>query len=206
MACFGLGRLLGSGNTANIGDDPFEMESIQTVDLGGRKAVQVTVGQQHSCAVLADQTAVCWGEGEWGVLGYNSEDQVIAPGNRTVRLQFKVKQIEAYASHTCALSWSGFVSCFGSKKNGRVGWLSVPDNDISGRACIGCGVGEMRLLPRLTFGCAKLTRSGVCPALLERNNQCEICKRSWSQSQCNRFSPRCRWRPREGKDGMCRPA
>jgi alpha-tubulin suppressor-like RCC1 family protein len=41
---------------------------LPSVRLGG-KAVQVAVGQQHSCAILDDGTLKCWGDNEYGQLG-----------------------------------------------------------------------------------------------------------------------------------------
>jgi hypothetical protein len=62
VRCWGDGEhgKLGQGNTAMIGDDEAP-SSVPPVDLG-EPAVQIGVGQHHSCALLESGTVRCWGQ------------------------------------------------------------------------------------------------------------------------------------------------
>ncbi len=84
-------------------------------------AIDVCAGFIHSCAVLTDNTAVCWGNNLWGQLGDGTDDA----GNqsapvRVVDLRDVVK-ISCGGGHTCALDKSGNVHCWGSNEHGQLG-------------------------------------------------------------------------------------
>jgi len=72
VVCWGYGASgrLGYGNTNNIGDNETPA-SAGTVAIGG-PAVMITAGRAHTCALREDNEVVCWGEGQWGALGYGS--------------------------------------------------------------------------------------------------------------------------------------
>jgi alpha-tubulin suppressor-like RCC1 family protein len=72
--CWGSGSKgqLGYGNTSTIGDD----ESAGTsgnVNLGARRALAIAGGADHTCALLADGTVQCWGDGASGRLGHANQ-------------------------------------------------------------------------------------------------------------------------------------
>ena len=74
--CWGHGNYgtLGYGNTNSKGDIPNEMGyNLTAIDLGtGKTAVQLVAGQAHTCALLNDGSATCWGYGYYGRLGYGN--------------------------------------------------------------------------------------------------------------------------------------
>ena len=70
---WGWGALLGYGSTANIGDGPGEMPPA-TVDVGGT-VIAISHGAadpRHTCVMLQDASIRCWGDGNYGVLGYGN--------------------------------------------------------------------------------------------------------------------------------------
>jgi cysteine-rich repeat protein len=88
----GLGSVVASAGPI-VYDDQGAVTRITSVDLGGRAARQVSVGVEHSCALLADGTLKCWGYNESGQLGLgdtqnrgNSGDKLSA--DTTVELAF----------------------------------------------------------------------------------------------------------------------
>jgi alpha-tubulin suppressor-like RCC1 family protein len=168
------------------------MENLQAVSLRGRNVSSVSCGQQHTCVVIKDkQEAVCWGEGTYGAIGYDSLDQVLSPDNRVVSIgsSFAVQQIQAYAAHTCALSTKGEVSCWGTKKFGRIGLFSL---GAAEEDCFGCSKGQMKQLLRLNFGCVNIPPNTPCPIIQETQPKCELCK-GWPQDLCRIYNQKCRW-------------
>jgi len=73
VKCWGrnLDGQLGLGDTAARGNEPNEMgEKLPTVDLGkGEKAVSMSLGLVHTCALLSSGAVKCWGKGDYGQLG-----------------------------------------------------------------------------------------------------------------------------------------
>jgi alpha-tubulin suppressor-like RCC1 family protein len=73
IKCWGLNNhgQLGYGNTTNLSQPP-----ASTVDLGGFSAYALSVGGDHSCAVLSTGKARCWGFSGHGELGYGNTTQI----------------------------------------------------------------------------------------------------------------------------------
>jgi hypothetical protein len=63
MKCWGWRGLVGRVSTNNIGDEPGEMgDHLPALDFGGRKAVNLAMGEYDACASMDDDTIWCWGE------------------------------------------------------------------------------------------------------------------------------------------------
>jgi len=78
VRCWGVGAngRLGYGNTTSIGDNELP-SSAGPVDLGaGRSARAITAGFDHTCALLDDGSARCWGFGGNGRLGNGGTSSV----------------------------------------------------------------------------------------------------------------------------------
>jgi alpha-tubulin suppressor-like RCC1 family protein len=85
--------------------------------------VAISVGLNHTCALLANGTAWCWGSNIDGALGNGQQGfgiqsevpiQVASLGNN-------VAQISAGGEFTCALLRTGAVECWGANFIGQVG-------------------------------------------------------------------------------------
>jgi len=84
--------------------------------------VQISAGVFHTCAVLEDTTARCWGLNASGQLGDGTTTQRNAPvvvGGSTPLSG--VVEISAGQVHTCARLADGTVSCWGSNFFGQIG-------------------------------------------------------------------------------------
>ena len=86
----------------------------------GNSAIAVAVGDYHTCAVLADGSARCWGTNRYGQLGNGSASDSAAP-NSVNNLGGAVKQLVAGDFFTCALLSTGLVKCWGSNFQGAIG-------------------------------------------------------------------------------------
>jgi alpha-tubulin suppressor-like RCC1 family protein len=85
--------------------------------------VAVTVGFNHSCALLSDGTAECWGANSNGELGagfVTSASPFDVPSPVPVASLSGITAIDAGDYHTCAIS-SGNVYCWGTNSNGELG-------------------------------------------------------------------------------------
>jgi alpha-tubulin suppressor-like RCC1 family protein len=74
VRCWGIGFATGYGNGLDVGDDEFP-SAAGDLDLGG-DAIQISVGQVHTCAVLTTGRVRCWGGGELGKLGYGNQETI----------------------------------------------------------------------------------------------------------------------------------
>lgn len=125
VRCWGPGTFgrLGTGSTTTIGDDE-PASAGKPVALGG-KAVAITAGAMHTCALLDTKRVRCWGRGNDGQLGYGSPDDVgddETPASAgDVPLGEDVLQVAAGGDATCALLASGMVRCWGDNLDGALG-------------------------------------------------------------------------------------
>ena len=158
---------LGLGDMEHRGDDPGEMgDNLPVVDLGtGRTAVRIAAGSAegyHTCAVLDDGSARCWGMnsnlflGARGILGIgDGENRGDGPGEMGDNLPAidlgagrKAVRMELGRYHTCALLDNGTVKCWGWNFSGQLGQGDTVDR--------GGNPGEMGdSLPAIDFGAGR---------------------------------------------------
>jgi alpha-tubulin suppressor-like RCC1 family protein len=131
----------GSGGTA-IQDAGPDGESSDATEAGGcpppcpdsapicsngacRAIKQVAVGGLHACALLDDGTVRCWGDNRSRQLGDGSEPdgttiQNPRPGAAVTGVA-NVEKLAAGYEHSCALTHSGEVWCWGNNRYGQLG-------------------------------------------------------------------------------------
>ena len=139
---------LGQGDTTTRGDGAGEMgDGLDTIDLGtGRTAITMAAGLAHTCAVLDDGTAKCWGENGSGQLGrFNTSDMGDGAGEMGDSLAAidlgTGRTATVFAdgnNHSCALLDSRALRCWGANGQGQLG-----QGDTFAR---GDNVAEMALL------------------------------------------------------------
>ena len=104
---------LGNGTTIN------SSIPIQVIHLDGR-AVAITAGYAHTCALLSDGSVRCWGRNNYGQLGDGTTENRCTPVAVT-NLGGKATAITAGGFHTCAILQGGQVRCWGWNMLGQLG-------------------------------------------------------------------------------------
>ena len=145
---------LGQGDTQSRGDPT-------TVSFGGgRTAVSVSVGNQHTCAILDDGSVSCWGSNSYGQVGDGSVSDRLTPRSVSLGTNISAVGISAGHRHTCALTDNGSVYCWGANDRGQIGdgtqiqRLTPTQIDFGGSAALEISTGE-------GHSCALLDDGGV---------------------------------------------
>jgi alpha-tubulin suppressor-like RCC1 family protein len=148
VKCWGSGLYgrLGYEDSTNKGDSTGQMaDSLPAVALGtGRTALQITVGSQHSCALLDNYSVKCWGRGTYGQLGLGSTatigDGAGEMGDSLVAVAFaagrSARFIAAGSNHTCAILDNASVVCWGRGNSGQLGQGAITNIGHSGLATV----------------------------------------------------------------------
>ncbi len=117
----GTARCWGSGASGKLGNGMTGLftQATPVAVSGLSNAVAISAHSQHTCAVLGDGTARCWGDGGLGKLGNGSTAESTTPV--AVSGLSDTVAISAGGEHTCALLEDGGVKCWGSNVSGRLG-------------------------------------------------------------------------------------
>jgi len=135
VACWGSqedGRL---GNGMFEADDVWHPDYVVDFDLVQiENGVSVVAGDSHSCLLTDDGKVLCWGEAIFGQLGVEeveAEDPSVAvevPGlSDLLQMGESVVSLSAGYRHTCVLSSSGKVYCWGNNLQLQLGRTNEED-------------------------------------------------------------------------------
>ena len=123
----------GDNNDGQLGDGS-ATDSLVPVQVSGPggvgtlgNAIEVAVGSYHSCAVLGDNTAWCWGLGSKGQRGDGTLSDASVPVQLTGSAATGVVDLAAGDTHTCALRSNGRVWCTGENGSGQLGLADTVD-------------------------------------------------------------------------------
>lgn len=112
----------GNNGDGQLGDGTLDMSNLP-VSVSGfvGKAVSVSAGDAHTCAITADGAAECWGKNIYGRLGDGTRSLRSKTPVSVVGLGGPVVSIGASSEHTCALLADGVVQCWGYNALGLLG-------------------------------------------------------------------------------------
>ena len=115
------GQVVCWGRNANgqlTGADAVGSSVPRQVNLGDAGAQDVALGDDHTCALMADGTVQCWGAGTQGQLGTGVLADSITP--LAVPGIIGATAIRAQENHTCVVTPAG-VWCWGTDYAGQLG-------------------------------------------------------------------------------------
>jgi alpha-tubulin suppressor-like RCC1 family protein len=114
VLCWGANNFgqLGVGDNAN-------RTSAAALPALASGATQISVGQDHACAVMTDGVLKCWGSGADKQLGFNQASTNVPVA--VAGLQATVSMVATGDNFTCALLTNGAVQCWGENLAGQVG-------------------------------------------------------------------------------------
>jgi alpha-tubulin suppressor-like RCC1 family protein len=160
---------LGNNSTASQSNVP-----VHVVGVGGTGLLSgiadITAGMHHTCALSATGGVYCWGNNGNGQLGNNSTTssnvpvQVVGVGGSG--LLSGIASIAGSYYHTCALSATGGVYCWGNNGNGQLGNNSTARSYVPVQVVGVGGTGLLSGIADITAGmcdntCAVTTTGGV---------------------------------------------
>lgn len=154
----------GNNDSGQLGNGTFyngvRMEDAVAIS-GLSDVVAVSAGGNHSCAITASGALKCWGDNASGQLG-NGVGEYGLNSNLPVDvigLGSGVVAVSLGRSHTCAITTSGAVKCWGSNGSGQLGNGTNTNSNtpvdvvgLSGAYLISAGTGHT---------CAAITGAGV---------------------------------------------
>jgi alpha-tubulin suppressor-like RCC1 family protein len=120
-----------NGGTTTLNYQLTPNEFADAIDHGPVNALRrIVAGDNHTCVLTSQNTVRCWGDNQFGQLGYGNTQNI---GDATSRLPFTagdvplppldpVVEITAGYNHTCALLQSGLVVCWGANQFGQLGY------------------------------------------------------------------------------------
>ena len=120
VVCWGAGSTgaLGRGTATN-----YQVTPMLTASLGtGQRAVAISSGEEHTCALLENGSISCWGYGAMGALGNGGTADKYAPTlTSSLGTGRTAVGLSAGSAHTCAILDNGEVACWGEGSNGQLG-------------------------------------------------------------------------------------
>lgn len=112
----------GNNSRGQLGNNSTAITSSVPVDVYGLSSGvdKLGLGSYHSCAVINDGGVKCWGYNTYGQLGNDTTNDSTIPVS-VKDLSASMIAIAAGATHTCGLTNSGGVKCWGANEYGQLG-------------------------------------------------------------------------------------
>lgn len=157
VRCWGLNNSgqLGQGNTTQVGDNAGET-TVPVPAIGN--ATAIAAGNSHACAIVNGQFIRCWGRNTEGELGQGNTVNVgTSAGDVPVLVDLgpavTASAITGGFGHTCAITGTGQVRCWGYNSDGQLGQgntATVGDN--AGEHPVGVNLGPGRTALAVSAG------------------------------------------------------
>ncbi|MGB1461386.1 MAG: hypothetical protein ACPG9Q_00580 [Candidatus Thalassarchaeaceae archaeon] len=139
--CWGNNTFSSGESGGRLGDGSTQSSRFpRSVSLPlGKTAISIDVGVDHTCAILDDSSAACWGLNEEGQLGDGTTDNSTTPVGVSVPVGLTFGEISAGLAHTCAVATNASVYCWGHHEEGALGLGEDVDSDVPAYVDLGTG-------------------------------------------------------------------
>jgi alpha-tubulin suppressor-like RCC1 family protein len=114
VACWGAndhGQLGVSPDAFPVSSRPIPVPNVAGVQL-------VAAGEYDTCALLSDNSLVCWGWNKGGQLGNGRSEDVATPPSPVEAATTSFKHVALGPVHACAVTTGGDVMCWGNSPSG----------------------------------------------------------------------------------------
>ena len=124
LVCWGLNNAgqLGNGDTS-------DQDTPVSVNLGTNTAKAVSAGNNETCAILDDDSLVCWGRNSLGQLGDGTTDNQDSPVSVDLGTGKTAVAINVGSSFSCAILNDNNLVCWGWNQYGQLG-IGSGSNDV----------------------------------------------------------------------------
>ncbi|PKN22879.1 MAG: hypothetical protein CVU65_14635 [Deltaproteobacteria bacterium HGW-Deltaproteobacteria-22] len=143
---------LGNGTTSNS-SVPFGVTSMSS------GISMISAGYNHTCLVKTDHSSYCWGSNTYGQLGDNSTTQRLLPVPVASGMTGG-SIISAGGNHTCALTTTGAVYCWGYNSSGQLGIGNTSNRSVP-TSVSSLGTGNTHIAAGGDHTCAAVYRGGA---------------------------------------------
>lgn len=116
----GFGELGDGSSTANQ-TNPVNVNTISS-------AKDLSSGEDHSCAILESGDLYCWGKNDRGQVSGDG-DVTMKTSPVQVPINVVVDEVVTGNQHTCVITNTNLVKCWGSNSNGQIGDGSILDRN-----------------------------------------------------------------------------
>ncbi|HMO45235.1 MAG TPA: hypothetical protein PKB14_04320 [Rubrivivax sp.] len=154
VKCWGYNRhgALGTGTTSDSAN-PTDVVGL------GTGAIAISAGMAHTCALTSAGGVKCWGFNWDGRLGSGSRNDSVVPADVS-GLNSGATAISAGAYHSCAITGTGGVKCWGQNSEGQLGNGSTTDSVVP-TDVVGLGSGVAAISAGSLHTCAVTNAGGV---------------------------------------------
>lgn len=117
----GYARCWGANQYGQLGDGSHAPKRVP-IDVSGLMGPvkDIAVGERHTCAVTTTASLKCWGSNHDYQLGDGVRQDRVSPFDVT-ELRSDVRAVTAGELHTCVLTATGGVKCWGGNQDGQLG-------------------------------------------------------------------------------------
>lgn len=153
----------GNADSSSVTQDNYLVENAgdsDQINLLTATAAQVSAGGSHTCALTTFGGVKCWGDNFYGQLGDGTTTRRTIPTD-VLGLTSGVISVSAGNYHTCALTTTGGVKCWGNNWDGELGIGTVTSPQSSPIDVISLSSGVIMISAGYSHTCALLNSGGI---------------------------------------------